>query len=203
MNAFEPLLWIGAAYLFVKADETNARTCGRRSGLVAGSVSSTSTRCSSFSGLASLAIALTPSRRSLVRPGFALAVGIALAIVAPTLVWQWRQRLASARSAARGGRQERRRRSVRRFYVQQILMMNPLAAPIWIAGLARSCSGARRCAGTGSPTSMLSIVYLVLGAKVYYLAPIYPVLFAAGASVIEQRLHSVRWAGDRYPVLLC
>jgi hypothetical protein len=45
-------------------------------------------------------------------------------------------------------------------------------------------------------------VYLALGAKVYYLAPIYPVLFAAGSTVVERRLQRVRWAEAVYPVFL-
>ena len=202
MNAFEPLLWIGAAYLFVKADETNATHLWLALGLVAGLGLVDKYSMFFFLGSSMLAIALTPSRRSLVRPGFALAVGIALAIVAPTLVWQWRHgwpqievlRAAAADKNVVVGPFE--------FYVQQVLMMNPLAAPIWIAGLATLVLGRSPLRWYGFAYAILSLVYLVLGAKVYYLAPIYPVLFAAGASAIEQRLHSLRWAAIAYPVLL-
>ena len=202
MNAFEPLLWIGATYLFVKASETDALPSWAALGVVSGLGLVDKYSMFFFLGSCILAIALTPERRSLARPGFALAVGIALAIVAPTLVWQaqhgWPQlevlRAAAAAKNVVVGPVD--------FYVQQILMMNPLAAPIWIAGLASL--GLRRgpLRWYAFAYAILSIVYLALGAKVYYLAPIYPVLFAAGSTVVERRLQRVRWAEAVYPVFL-
>ena len=157
-----------------------------------------------FLGSCVVAIACTPQRRSLVRPGMALAVALAGAIVAPTLVWQavhgWPQldvlrNAASDKNVVVGPLA---------FYAQQILMMNPLAAPIWLAGL-YSLLFARdgaRLRWYGIAYVVLSIVYLALGAKVYYLAPIYPVLFAAGAQLLEARLVAVRWATVAYSGLL-
>jgi hypothetical protein len=49
---------------------------------------------------------------------------------------------------------------------------------------------------------LLSVAYLALGAKIYYLAPAYPVLFAAGAPTLERRFLSIRWLTIAYPVLL-
>jgi hypothetical protein len=155
-----------------------------------------------FLGSSIVAIALTASRRSLRRPGFALAVGIALVIVAPTLVWQaqhgWPQlqvlhNAASSKNVVVGPIE---------FYLQQILMMNPLAAPIWIAGLASLVLHRSSLRWYGFAYGVLSIVYLALGAKVYYLAPIYPVLFAAGATSLERRMEAIPWAKIAYPVLL-
>jgi hypothetical protein len=202
MNAFEPLLWIGAAYLFVKADETDALPLWCALGGVSGLGLVNKYTMFFYVGSCIVAIALTPARRSLVRPGFAIAAGIALAIVAPTLLWQaqhgWPQlevlrNAAAAKNVVVGPFD---------FYVQQILMMNPLTAPIWIAGLASLVLGRSPLRWYGFAYAILSIVYLVLGAKVYYLAPMYPVLFAAGAAVVEQRLQRARWAVVAYPTLL-
>lgn len=204
MNAFEPLLWVGAAYLFFKADESDARPTWAWLGVVAGLGLINKYSMFFFLGSCIVAIALTPQRRSLFRPGFALAIVIALAIVAPTLVWQathgWPQ-LEVLRNAAKS-------KNVVvgpvAFYAQQILMMNPLAAPLWLGGLYSllfTREGAR-LRWYGLAYIVLSIVYLVLGAKVYYLAPIYPVLFAAGAQLLEARLVAVRSATLAYPALL-
>lgn len=204
MNAFEPLLWVGAAYLFFKADESNAPATWAALGVVSGLGLINKYSMFFFLGSCVVAILFTAQRRSLVRPGFALAVAIAAAIVAPTLAWQaahgWPQ-LEVLRNAAAGknvvvGPAE--------FYAQQILMMNPLAAPLWLAGLYSLLFTREglRLRWYGIAYVVLSIVYLVLGAKVYYLAPIYPVLFAAGAQLLESRLLAVRWAAVAYPVLL-
>ncbi len=204
MNAFEPLLWIGTAYLFVKAHDDDRPLQWVALGFVGGLGLINKYSMFFFLGSCFVAIVLSPERRALRRPGFALAVAIAAAIVAPTLVWQaqhgWPQ-LAVLQNAAVD-------KNVvvgpLAFYLQQILMMNPLAAPIWLAGLwALLASPAfRSLRWYGLAYVLLSVAYLALGAKVYYLAPIYPVLFAAGASALEARFGRFRWATIAYPVLL-
>ena len=204
MNAFEPLLWLGAAYLFVKADESDRPALWASLGVVSGLGLVNKYSMFFFLGSSLVAIALTPSRRSLARPGFALAVALAALIVAPTLAWQaqhgWPQ-LAVLHDAAAT-------KNVvvgpLGFYAQQVLMMNPLTAPMWIAGLVTlfRAPRARAFRWYGIAYAILSALYLVLGAKVYYLAPIYPVLFAAGAASIEPHLARVRFATIAYPALL-
>ncbi len=204
MNAFEPLLWVGSAYLFLRAGEDDLPVQWASLGVVAGLGLINKYSMFFFLGSSVLAIALTPLRRSLRRPGFAVAVVLALAIVAPTLVWQaqhgWPQ-MTVLRDAAAG-------KNVvvgpLAFYVQQILMMNPLAAPLWIAGLYALLftQAARSLRWYGLAYVFLSAIYLALGAKVYYLAPIYPVLFAAGAALLEERLVAWRFATPAYSVLL-
>ena len=204
MNAFEPLLWFGAAYLFAKADETDDVRLWTALGVVSGLGLINKYSMFFFLGSCIIAIALTPARRALRRPGFALAIAIAAVIVAPTLVWQaqhgWPQ-LAVLQNAARDVNAVP---GPLAFFGQQILMMNPMAAPIWIAGL-----GALLWTREGEPLRwygltyvILSVVYLALGAKVYYMAPIYPVLFAAGAVLLEKRFVSVPWATAAYCALL-
>ena len=202
MNAFEPLLWTGAAYLFVKAGERDEPATWAALGLTSGLGLINKYSMFFFLGACIVAIAFSPSRRSLVRPGFALAIGIALAIVAPTLVWQaqhgWPQlevlRAAAAEKNVVAGPLT--------FYVQQILMMNPLAAPLWLAGLTSLLLRRSALRWYGIAYVLLSVVYVVLGAKVYYLAPIYPVLFAAGAAELDKRFASLRWGAAAYAVAL-
>ncbi|HKC51219.1 MAG TPA: glycosyltransferase family 39 protein, partial [Myxococcota bacterium] len=68
----------------------------------------------------------------------------------------------------------------------QLVLMHPLFAPLWLLGL-----GALLFARRFEPLRALGVMYLVLlaamiqqKAKVYYLGPVYPVLFAAGAVVL-------------------
>ena len=116
---------------------------------------------------------------------------VALALWAPNLAWQathgWPQ-LHLAGSIASGGSGSSQPRAL--FVPFQFLLMGPMLAPIWIAGLWRL---ARR--RDLAPWACLPVAYLVLvvvfvatGGKPYYLAGLYPVLFAAGAPA------AVRWA---------
>ncbi|GAC1549944.1 MAG: glycosyltransferase family 39 protein [Vulcanimicrobiaceae bacterium] len=204
MNAFEPLLWLGALALFMRARDTDEPATWGALGAVAGLGLINKYSMFFFLGSCVVALALTPARRTLARPGFVAAAAIAAAIVAPTLIWQaqhgWPQ-LAVLRDAAAA-------KNVvvgpLAFYAQQILMMNPLTAPIWIAGLGALFAGRRfaRLRWIGIAYVVLSLVYLALGAKTYYLAPIYPILFAVGACALETRLARVRFAAVLYPALL-
>jgi len=204
MNAFEPLLWLGTAYLFLRADEKNRLPTWSALGIVAGLGLVNKYSMFFFLGSCIVGIALTRSRRSLRRPGFFVAAAIALVVVAPTLVWQaqhhWPQlqvlRDAAARKNVTAGPLA--------FYAQQLLMMNPLAAPIWLTGLfaVLFASSAVQLRWYGVTYVILSLVYVALDAKVYYLAPIYPVLFAAGAPALAAWSRRMRPLWAAYPALL-
>ncbi|MBC5799175.1 MAG: glycosyltransferase family 39 protein [Candidatus Eremiobacteraeota bacterium] len=204
MNAFEPLLWLGTAYLFVRADEEDRLPLWLGLGIVAGLGLVNKYSMFFFLGSCIIGIALTPARRSLRRPGFLLAAAIALAMVAPTLAWQgqheWPQvqvlRDAAARKNVVSGPFA--------FYAQQLLMMDPLSAPLWLAGLAVLLFGASAVPlrWYGITYVVLSLGYVALDAKVYYLAPIYPVLYAAGAPAITAWFSRVRGVTIAYASLL-
>jgi len=73
------------------------------------------------------------------------------------------------------------------YFAQQILIVHPILAPIWITGVLAFLFSARL-----KPYRFLGWCYLatftvfvVLKGKNYYLGPIYPVYLAAGAVVIE------------------
>lgn len=76
------------------------------------------------------------------------------------------------------------------YFFQQSLLLDPLTAPIWVAGLLGLFFSRRL-----RPYRVLGWCYLVcytilfgMHGKGYYLAPIYPMLLAAGALVIEAAL---------------
>jgi hypothetical protein len=80
------------------------------------------------------------------------------------------------------------------YFFQQTLLVNPLTAPIWLAGLFALLFSARL-----KPYRVLGWCYLVcytvffvLHGKSYYLAPVYPMLLAAGAVVIESAIDGAR-----------
>ena len=82
------------------------------------------------------------------------------------------------------------------FFLQQALLINPLTAPIWIAGVIALLFWAPL-----KPYRVLGWAYIVcytifflLHGKNYYLAPIYPVLLAAGAVAVDFALDRPRAA---------
>ena len=132
--------------------------------------------------------------RRLLRSGW-LWAGAAVVVVcgAPYLVWQglngWPQ-LHMAGSIAGGDAQGGRIG----FIPFQLLLVSPVLAPVWIAGLVRMLR-----AGPGRPFRFLGVGYLVLaavyllaGGKAYYLAGMYPALLAAGAISADGWLRDLR-----------
>jgi hypothetical protein len=137
---------------------------------------------------------LTPQRRVLRSWWFLAGVGVALLLFLPNLLWLIHNGfpfLEFERHSRMTG--SRIIRSPLAFVADQALIMNPLLAPLWIAGLIwllRS-KAANSFRFLGWTALLLSLLMIVLQAKNYYLTPIYPVLFAAGAIAFE------RWTAGR------
>ncbi|HEU0027807.1 MAG TPA: glycosyltransferase family 39 protein [Ktedonobacterales bacterium] len=92
------------------------------------------------------------------------------------------------------------------FLANQILAVNPLNIPLVIAGLVFYFRGA-----AGKPWRMLGWSYVILyvlltliNAKTYFLAPAYPMLFAAGGVRLSEAFTSPRWRWARlaYPTAI-
>lgn len=92
------------------------------------------------------------------------------------------------------------------FFFQQTLLAGTLSATIWIAGLIAFFISpqlkAYRVLGWSSLICYFSFFFL--HGKVYYLAPIYPMLLAAGAVILESALHQPRllWLKPAIAVVL-
>ncbi len=204
MNAFEPLLWTATAYLFARAAQRNRTWLWVALGATAGLGLINKYSMFFFLAACIAGVALSPERRKLLRPGLLLAAAIALAIVMPTLVWQamhgWPQ-LEVLRNAARSKNIDA---GAAAFFAQQLLLMSPLAAPLWLAGLFALLfvPRFRSWRWYGSAYVVLAIAYAALQAKVYYLAPIYPALFAAGGAFVATHLERVGIARLGVPALL-
>ncbi len=133
---------------------------------------------------------LTPQRRILFTRWSALAIALLTLIALPNLLWQIHHGWPTL-EFLRNGRLEHKNviLPLLPFLNAQLLMMHPLNALLWITGLvallrARSISHSR----------WIALTYLVFfalmfkfHAKDYYLAPIYPVLFAAGGLAWQVR----------------
>jgi hypothetical protein len=84
--------------------------------------------------------------------------------------------------------------SVLGFLGYQLLLLHPLAAPLWLTGLWRLLfhDEGRRDRALGVAFLVAAAVLMALRARPYYLAPAYPMLLAAGGIACERW-----WAGRR------
>ncbi len=90
------------------------------------------------------------------------------------------------------------------FIAQQSLLILPLAVPVSLAGMwfFFAAPQARPYRFLGWTYVFLLLEMLVLKARIYYLAPVYPVFFAAGAVWIEQKIAERNWAWAKQAVLI-
>jgi hypothetical protein len=203
MNAFEPLFWMGAIYLLVRIINGGSRTLWLWFGVVLG-LSLENKHSTAFFAIGVLvALLLTPERRHFTEKWIWLGGLIAFAIASPNVLWEVRHHWATYELLSNIAHSNKNvALSPLQFIGQQVVFMNPGTLPVWLTGLLwlfGSRAGRRYCA--------LAIIYLVtlvefivLHGKSYYLAPAYPMLFAAGGVAIE-RIFAARLALLK-PVLL-
>jgi hypothetical protein len=116
---------------------------------------------------------------------------IALLIWSPWLVWQsmhgWPQ-LDVSSSIATGGSGSSQPRWV--LLPFQFLLVSPMLAPVWIAGLVALFRGPslRRFRVLAVAWLVLALAFLITGGKPYYLAGMFPALLAAGAIAVDSWL---------------
>jgi 4-amino-4-deoxy-L-arabinose transferase-like glycosyltransferase len=130
-------------------------------------------------------MAATPARRLYATRGPWIAAAVALVIFAPNLEWQLAHEWATLSFARHLNRDVMSRVSAVEFLLGQLLFVGPATAPLWLAGLASAWrDGALRPLAIAY--LVMLAVLLLLKAKVYYLAPAYPMLLAVGATALER-----------------
>jgi hypothetical protein len=139
---------------------------------------------------AGLAVGLLATRdRTLFRTrGPWIAAAIAGALALPHLAWQATHGWPTLEVLANARANKMLVRPPLAFVAEQILVLDPLAAPLWMTGMVVLW---RRDAGRSRALVWAYAVVLALmiagGGKAYYLTPFYPVLFAAGAIAVAAR----------------
>jgi hypothetical protein len=190
-NCLEPNLWMGCAYFAILAIKRNDPRYWVWFGVLAGLGLEEKYSIAFFLVAMVIGLLLTEQRRFLLNKWIWLGVGAAFLIFLPNLLWnihyQWPflQLMHNIRAEGRDivlGPVD--------FFVQQMMNVSPFTAPTWIAGVV-----ALLFWPPVKPYRMLGWCYLVcygiffaLHGKIYYLSPIYPMLYAAGAVVVESWL---------------
>jgi 4-amino-4-deoxy-L-arabinose transferase-like glycosyltransferase len=190
LNAFEPLFWIGCAYCIVRLINGGRWTLWLWFGLFAG-LGVENKHSMTFFGLGLLvALLLTPQRQELRRPGIWLGGLVALLLALPNIIWQilhdW-PTYELLNNIAHSNKNVAL--SSPEFLFQQMLILNPATLPLWLGGLIWLLIGkeGRRYRLLGLAYLMTLAEFIILHGKHYYLAPVYPILFAAGGVALERR----------------
>jgi hypothetical protein len=194
MNAFEPLFWMGAVYLLVRIINSGSPTLWLWLGVVLGLGLENKHSTAFFAAGILVALLLTPERRHFVEKWIWLAGLIAFAIALPNVLWQALHHWPTYELLSNIAHSNKNvALSPAQFIAQQAVFMNPGTLPLWLTGLFW-LFGSR----DGRRYRVIGIIYLVtlaefilLHGKSYYLAPAYPMLFAAGG-VAVQRIFAAR-----------
>lgn len=206
-NCLEPNLWMGCAYFAILAIKRNDPRNWLWFGVLAGLGLQEKYSIALFGFGIVAGLLLTEQRRVFANKWIWLGGLAAFLIFLPNLLWNayydW-----PFVQLMRGIRAEGRDvvLPLLPYFFQQTLLVLPLTAPIWITGLIALFFSQRlkiyRVLGWSYVVCFS--VFFVLHGKNYYLAPIYPMLLAAGAVTIENAIERPRltWMKPVIVVLL-
>jgi len=190
MNSFEPLFWMASAAVILRILNGGSPRLWLLFGVIAGLGILNKHSMLFFGSGLTVGLLLTPARREFGRRWIWLGAAIAFLFFLPNLIWEIRNDwpILAVLHSVLGTKYSAV--APWDYLWQQTLLTHPLAAPIWLAGLwflLRDSLG-RKYALLAWAYLVVLIEMLVLHGKIYYLAPAYIVLLAAGSVWIEVRL---------------
>lgn len=188
-STFEPIAWTAAAYLLTRAILHDRRADLIWIGLLAGLAMEAKWGIAVWLVALGMGVVVSPARRMLLWWQLWLGIVIAAALFAPNLIWQWRHgwpffevilpHLESQKNFTG---------PFWRYELGQALSMNPVLAPLWLAGVVGPFVDRRL-----APARFLSLAFVLTTAFYflqrgtnYYLFPVYPTMFAVGAVACER-----------------
>jgi hypothetical protein len=187
-TTFDLLAWTAVTWLIARALRTGDGWLWPLAGLAAG-LGFLNKPLIAFLLLAlGVGLLLTGPRATLRSRWLWSGAAIAVLLWAPWLLWQarhgWPQLDVSSAVASGGSTSSQPRWA---FLPFQLLLVSPLLAPIWIAGLVALLRrpGLRRFRLFGVAWLFLAAVFLLAGGKPYYLAGLFPVLLGAGGIEVD------------------
>jgi len=190
-NCLEPNLWMGCAYFAILAIKRNDPRYWLWFGVVAGFGLEEKYSIAVFGLGIVTGLLLTAQRRVFLNPWIWVGGLAAFLVFLPNLLWNIHYHWPFV-ELMRNIRAEGRDvvLPLPQYFFQQTLLVHPFTAPIWITGLIAFFVSPRLKAYRALGWCYLTCftVFFVLHGKNYYLAPIYPMLLAAGAVVIESAI---------------
>lgn len=136
-------------------------------------------------------VVLTPARRYLRSPWLWAGAALSVAIFLPNLIWQMRHDFVSITFLQHIHERDVEIGRTGGYFVQQLFVSaNLFTLPLWVAGLYFYfvAPSGRRLRALGWMFLVPLLLFFFAEGRFYYMAPAYPMLFAAGAVVWEQWL---------------
>jgi hypothetical protein len=203
MNVFEPCVWMACVLIVLKIFNGASPKLWLLFGAVAGIGLQNKHSTLLFGFGLFVGLLLTKERRQFAQPWIWLGGLVALLIFLPNLVWEIHRRFPTIellRNVQASGRNTGL--SWIGFVLTQAFIMHPLSAPLWIAGLwylLRDQKG-KGIRVLGWTFLVILLCMLILHGRIYYMAPAYPMLFAAGAVAFQNWIerHSWSWLKPTY-----
>jgi len=208
MNPVEPLFWMGCIYVLLLARNREQPKLLLWCGVILGFGLLDKHSTVFFIAALMIGLLISSEQRVLTSKWFWLVATIAFLIALPNVVWEYLHQFPTLEDL----------RNVKAthknielppvpFFEQQVMMLNPVSVIVWLAGLFYLLVHRN-----SRPYRSLAYTYLIflavmmyLKGKDYYLAPIYPVLFAAGSVFWETVIQSyarLYWLRVAIPIIV-
>ena len=205
MNSFEPCFWMGSLLVVLRIAEGSASPrAWLLFGLLAG-LGIENKHATVFFLIALIAaLLLSPQRRILKSRWCAAGVAVLLLIALPNLLWQWDHQFATWVFLSGVAHSDKNiKLPPLTFLIQQMKILLISTAPLWIGGLVWLALGRSTRAWRFVAFTYLIFLSMMMAmhAKDYYVAPIYPVLFAAGAVGLGKMTRGA-WPSVTYAIVL-
>jgi len=209
MNSFEGVFWMTCVYALIALVQGGNPRWWLIFGLSAGIGLENKPSMTFFLLTLLLALIVTRQRRLLFAREYvgsaALGVTLLIALAAPNIIWQIHNHWPTLEFLHNGVVQHKNiALPLPQFISQQILQFNPIGSILWITGVLWLL-----IARAAKPWRWIGLTYLfffvlmfILHAKDYYLAPIYPVLCAAGAVAFFAPRLARPWWQSAYALVL-
>lgn len=205
MNALEQLFWAAGAWIVIRIVRDDWQKGWLLFGALAG-LGMLNKHSMAFFGVAVVVgLVLTPERRALRSRWIWLGGVVAVLLFLPNLAWMVKNHFPHfemLKNIAENGRDVDL--DPIGFLAQQVLMFNPLALPLWLAGLAWFLFGkeGRRYRILGIAWLAVMAEMFLLDGRPYYPAPAYPMLLAGGGVALERWLAGRRFVKPAYAAVL-
>jgi 4-amino-4-deoxy-L-arabinose transferase-like glycosyltransferase len=207
MNCFEPLFWMGCAYLLIRIIKTGNYKLWLWFGVLAGAGLENKHSMLIFGFGLVAGLLLTRERRLLFTPWVLAAGLLAFLIFLPNLLWNVQHHfpfLEIQANIRRSGRDVTL--TPASFFAQEVLAMLPVSLPVWLAGVwfYFFTERGRRFRALGWVWLATAAIIVFTSPRIYYLFPAFPLLLAAGSVEFENWLAPPRWTWARiaYPALV-
>ena len=195
MNAFDPVLWTAIAFLQVRiARDGHDRLWLALGGLVGIAILNKYAVLFWISGVL-VGVCLTPLRRSLQKRWFWFGCALTTVIALPNFLWEWRHQFPFL-ELMHNVRQSGRDISLGPlpYLGAQAQMLGFVAALLVVFALLFFFSKQGAAARVlGWAYLVFLVEMMVLRGKMYYVAPVYPMMFAAGAVWLERATARKAW----------